>query len=63
MQFLAGTDTLADFANYCIKLLIWQERTNFIPVSFQGKMHRNKKSYVIWTFVVKKKSKPGIFCS
>lgn len=39
MQFLAGTDILAELANYCTKLLIWQERTNFILVSFQGKMH------------------------
>lgn len=42
MQFLAGTDILAELANYYIKLLIWQERTNFPMVSFQGKMHRNK---------------------
>lgn len=42
MQFLAGTDILAELANYYIKLLIWQERTNFLTVSFQGKMHRNK---------------------
>lgn len=39
MQFLAGTDILAELANYCTQLLIWQERTNFILGSFQGKMH------------------------
>lgn len=42
MQFLAGTDILAELANYCIKLLIWQERTHLLMRSFQGKMHRSK---------------------
>lgn len=42
MQFLAGIDILAELANYYIKLLIWQERTSFLMVSFQEKLHRNK---------------------
>jgi len=33
---------LAELANYYVKLLIWQERTNFLMVNFQGKMHTNK---------------------
>lgn len=42
MQFLAGTDILAEVANYYMKLPILQERTDFLMVSFQEKMHRNK---------------------
>jgi len=63
MQFLAGTDILAELANYYIKLLIWQDRTNFLMVSFQGETHRNKTVFVIWPFVIKKESTPGMLHS